>query len=153
MSEPIAVTSARRIHALQEVGQEMEWQIEKWGVQEHPSFKFQDVFGFLEEKAREAPRYSGMPMTDAAKWICDQRLSVDDCSWMDILGEEVLEARDEAVRGDLVKLREELIQVAAVALSWVGSIDRETNRCLECGLTEGQHKISCTTGYKEKHND
>ena len=41
--------------------------------------------------------------------------------WSDILAEEVAEAFAES---DPVRLREELIQVAAVAVNWVGSIDR-----------------------------
>lgn len=148
MSEPIQVTSARRIHALFEVGAEMERQIDKWGVQEHPSWKYADVF-----MLRNALGVTQtMPLTEHAKQVCDVRMNPlvgIDVSWQDILNEEFLEARDEAIKGDLISLREELIQVAAVALSWVGSIDRETNRCLECELTGGAHEDNCSLNHKE----
>lgn len=138
--DPRSVEGLRE-HALAEVGREMERQIEKWGVQEHPSYKHADVLALK----------SDYITTERAKALCDMRLNAGECSWQDILNEEVLEARDEAIAGDIVALREELIQIAAVALSWVGSIDREYDRCPECGLLEGQHKMSCDTGWSTRH--
>lgn len=44
--------------------------------------------------------------------------------WNTILVEEVGEAAKETYEGDTVKLREELIQVAAVAVAWIEAIDR-----------------------------
>jgi hypothetical protein len=144
MTESLSIVSTRRRHALEEVNDEMERQIDKWGVQEHESYSLPDVFAV--RRAMGDKEANKIPLTEHAKYICDLRLMEinGDCSWLDILNEEVLEARDEAIAGNSGPLREELIQVAAVALSWVGSIDRETHRCPQCGLTEGAHKMSCT---------
>lgn len=101
---------------LAQVGAEMSRQIAKWGVQNHPSYT---RYGFDDSTA---------PMHSANgqwfKFFCDRKAADGTLSWNDILMEEVFEALDEAKKGDLVKLREELIQVAAVACSWIESIDR-----------------------------
>lgn len=89
-----------------EVLQERDRQDEKWGVQNHP-----DGTG-SEEAQRQAEL--GKRATDAAA-------ERGDVTWLLILREEVLEAFAET---DLVKLRTELIQVAAVAQQWVEAIDR-----------------------------
>jgi len=106
---------------------EMESQVAKWGWQDHPSYKHTDVFGYMETFIKLGIPRLYRPATEVAKNLCDTRLSAEECSWLDILNEEVLEARDEAISGDDEALRKELIQVAAVALSWVMSIDRKAN--------------------------
>jgi hypothetical protein len=55
------------------------------------------------------------------KHQCKERAAHGEVTWLDILLEEVAEAFAES---DLVKLRTELIQVAAVAVRWVEAIDR-----------------------------
>lgn len=60
---------------------------------------------------------------EAYKTICRSNTPETD-NWRDILSEEVYEAYAES---DPRLLREELIQVAAVAFAWLGSIDRGTN--------------------------
>jgi hypothetical protein len=109
------------VEALALVHQEMKRQVAKWGEQSHPSYKHDDVIAVLEHHAQLDIAGS---ITEHAKEICDCRLGSSECSWQDILNEEVLEARDEAMYGDLTKLQEELIQIAAVALSWHNSITR-----------------------------
>lgn len=104
---------------LQEVGQEMTRQLEKWGVQDHPSYTPGDAIGDIVDARMYAP-----PAADFAKDVYERKAVAGLQSWNDILLEEVLEARDEADVGDMDKLREELIQVAAVACSWIESIDR-----------------------------
>lgn len=104
---------------LGKVGQEMQRQQDKWGEQNHPSWLLDDVFMICEEHGIELS-------TDMAKGLCDERLDASVCSWQDILNEEVLEARDEAINDNQEALKEELIQIAAVALSWVQSIERNT---------------------------
>ena len=52
--------------------------------------------------------------------------------WLAVLMEEVGEAAREVLRqrvvgdGDVRRLREELVQVAAVAVQWVEALDRES---------------------------
>ena len=115
MSNPIQEAAERRRKALQEVNSEMEHQISKWGIQTWPNYQREDVIAST----------GATGIVEVAKQIADDRMASRELSWLDIMCEEFLEAREEAVTGNLEALREELIQVAAVALSWVGSIDRE----------------------------
>lgn len=97
---------------LEEVFKEMEAQVNKWGEQNHFSYTYPDVTQLEEVTA------------DSAKMFCDSKMDIGSGSWTDIFLEEALEAVEEAKKGDLENLRMELIQVAAVATSWVMSIDR-----------------------------
>lgn len=98
-------------NALTEVADEMKRQLSKWGEQNHPSYTNGDAVG-------------GGVNADMAKLVCESKATHGRLSWNDIFLEEVFEARDEAIAGDLDKLRTELIQCAAVAVSWAESIDR-----------------------------
>jgi hypothetical protein len=101
-----AVTKA----VLLEVQHEREAQDEKWGPQNHPSF------GPL------APVVIG---ADTARALCETNHQYGIGSFADILLEEVAEAFEE--RTDEAKLREELVQVAAVAVNWIEAIDRRAS--------------------------
>jgi hypothetical protein len=77
-------------------------QIEKWGYQHHPD---------------------GTEASEAAGWqrewdksVCQEAAKYGGLTWRHILQEEVSEAFAEE---EWSKLREELIQVAAVCLSWL----------------------------------
>ncbi|MND31793.1 hypothetical protein D3C80_223530 [compost metagenome] len=98
---------------IDEVGAEMSRQVAKWGIQNHSSYTRSDVSSH------------GAPITaHLAKRICDLKSDAGVVSWTDIFLEEVMEAVEEAQNGDLEKLRTELVQCAAVAVSWAESIDR-----------------------------
>lgn len=91
---------------LDEVRDERAAQDEKWGKQNHPSgtgWKYQQLEAF------------------AARARCDDNAEMGTLTWFDILREEFWEA---AAEEDADRLREELIQVAAVAVAWVEAIDR-----------------------------
>lgn len=77
-----------------------------WGEQNHP-----DGTGELGSD-RQA---------NQARVTCDQQFEAGLGAWADILKEEVYEAIAES---DVVKLREELVQVAAVCMAWIEAIDR-----------------------------
>jgi hypothetical protein len=62
---------------------------------------------------------------DVAQFLCDRATEAGRLTWRDILREEVYEAFAES---DRTRLREELIQVAAVAVQWVEALDREGGR-------------------------
>jgi hypothetical protein len=81
-------------------------QDKRWGQQNHP-----DGTGLVNDARR----------ADRAKEYNDQRVADGDLTFRDILIEEIYEAFAET---DPVRLREELIQVAAVAVAWVEAIDR-----------------------------
>ena len=67
------------------------------------------------------PAYYGLPTEDDAKARCQGSFASGHGSWGDILVEEVAEAFSAP---SLPQLREELVQVAAVAASWIAAIDR-----------------------------
>ena len=81
-------------------------QDEKWGEQNHPSGTGQPGSEFVADKYRK---------------ICDLNTKNDMLTWQDILTEEAFEAFAE---DDPVKLKEELVQVIAVAVAWIESIER-----------------------------
>lgn len=92
-----------------EVFEERTRQDKKWGEQNHP-----DGTGSVFES--EASFFRG---------VCDSAHEKGQNNWLNILREEVYEAFAES---SVENLRKELIQVAAVAVSWVGSIDRRLRR-------------------------
>lgn len=100
--------------SLAEVAEEMERQVAKWGEQNHSDFTPDGLFDYPE----------AVVSADNAKLFCDSKAERGTVSWNDIFVEEVLETVEEAEQGNEAKLREELIQVAAVACSWVNAIDR-----------------------------
>lgn len=92
---------------LSDIEAERRAQDAKWGEQNHPD-------GTNEAYKKEA---------DEAKKNCAELVELGLLCWIDILIEEVAEACAEA---DPVKLRAELIQVAAVAANWAQAIDRRS---------------------------
>lgn len=85
---------------------EMERQLDKWGEQNHP-----DGTGEILDRW----------WADFARGRCEDAAAKGSVTWRLILEEEVAEAYAES---DPEKLREELIQVAGVALQWAAAIDR-----------------------------
>lgn len=96
----------------------------RWGVQDHP-----DVCPVLTGRPGGAtPQRIAedleIPGEDRAKYLCGIAARAGRTTWAVILVEELAEAVAAAARGDRAGLRAELIQVAAVAVAWVESIDR-----------------------------
>lgn len=90
-----------------EVIQERCAQESKWGEQNHP-----DGTG---------PTMTTLNRADTARRKCDYAHQHGVGTWRHALAEEYAEAM---VESDPIRLREELIQVAAVAVAWVEAIDR-----------------------------
>ena len=95
--------------ALALVADERHKQDEKWGEQNHP----------------DANPNANYPIGAAGhcKAVTDMRAQSGVVTWADILIEEVAEAVDEARAGNRQALRNELVQVAAVAVQWVEKLD------------------------------
>lgn len=93
-------------HVLVEVEGERLRQLFKWGVQNHPH----GSIGTSDDRAA----------ADRAKARCQANGPGED-NWRDILDEEVAEAY--AALTD-AELRAELVQVAAVCVAWIETIDR-----------------------------
>lgn len=91
---------------LADVGQERLRQEEKWGQQNHP-----DGTGDTGSHSRAA----------TAKAVCDAMAKSKKLTWAHILTEEFMEALAEK---EEVNLYTELVQVAAVAVSWAEHIKR-----------------------------
>jgi hypothetical protein len=98
-------SSAPRANVLRAVNAERDAQDRKWGNQNHPDGTSHE-YTWLADEARRA---------------CDQNHRDGRGTWAHILKEEFYEALAES---DPVKLRAELIQVAAVAVNWVEALDR-----------------------------
>lgn len=107
---------------LKEVQAERERQEAKWGEQNHANGTGPGQY-FL-GKGLSAPATFGY-LRDRATEIMDNHVDVGRLTYTDILLEEVFEAVTES---DPDKLREELVQVAAVAVAWVEKIDRDNVR-------------------------
>lgn len=91
---------------LAEVLREVERQEEKWGEQNHPDGTSKEQFEW---------------MANLAKLNCNDLHQKGKITWAAVLFEEFYEALAE---GAIDALRTELIQVAAVAVSWIKAIDR-----------------------------
>jgi hypothetical protein len=99
-----------------EISRECKRQDEKWGEQDHPM-----LYPEYLEQAREG--------AENAKRVCALNASIKKLSWYDILTEEILEAFSET---ELEKQREEMIQVAAVAVQII--------KCLNKRMEAGNEK-------------
>lgn len=117
-TQPADLKDDRTARVLAEVAAERVRQEAKWGEQNHPDgtgAAWEFCSGQHEGWAQEA--------ADDARRRCQE---ASERTWGDtyalILNEEVAEAFAEE---DPTKLREELLQVAAVAVAWVEKLDRE----------------------------
>lgn len=101
-----------------EVINERKKQESKWGEQNHPIL---DPILINRSAQRMCENYE-IPSENRAKQLCEIRHSRGCGTYMEILVEEVSEAA--SCGKDTKALREELIQVAAVAVAMVESLDR-----------------------------
>lgn len=100
----------RGYNVVEQVRTEVDRQLELWGEQHWP-----DGTAFPHAKT----------YADSARNRCNMAAVAGKVTWRDILDEEIAEAYAE---DDLEKLSRELVQVAAVAVSWVRDIkQRRTN--------------------------
>ena len=86
----------------------------KWGEQNHPMIHL-DEFS-------TADHY--VTFAQGERRYCDARFKEGTGSWELILNEEVAEAYEQAALGNKEELRKELIQVAAVVVAMIESLDR-----------------------------
>ena len=86
----------------------------KWGEQNHPMV-YKDHFTFPHDYVHHAK---------GERDYCDARFKEGTGSWELILNEEVAEAYEQAALGNDSKLREELIQVAAVVVAMIDCLER-----------------------------
>jgi hypothetical protein len=96
-------------------------QEEMWGQQNHP-----DLDPLLVDDCATPTQIAlwyHIPTAARAKMMCASLVEEKGLTWPDILIEEVSEAV-EAAGESPEALREELVQVAAVAVAWIEAIDR-----------------------------
>lgn len=99
-------------YVLREILAERQRQDQKWGEQNHPALGGIDPDHMRRVYAENADHYKGEN---------DQRVDTGKLGWDGILLEEVYEAFAEQ---DPRKIREEMIQVCAVACAVIESLDR-----------------------------
>lgn len=109
------------------VAAEMRRQRVKWGEQNHPDIHLPTIpHSPWSAHTRElhASLRVGVPTEQTAKVSYESAVKYGVLDWGLILVEEVAEAVAAAARGDTGALKTELVQVAAVCLSWVEAIGR-----------------------------
>lgn len=115
---PGRATARRILGVLDEVAAERQRQDARWGQQNHPSF-LGDHSGVGSWLLRSS--YYGVPTEWDAKRNTEDRFRKGIGTYGDIFIEEVAEAIGASSED---RLREELVQCAAVAVAWIEAIDR-----------------------------
>ena len=112
-------------------------QDKKWGKQDHPSF--------------DENEHYAIPKEVQAKAICEFAAEHGRVTWSHILSEEV----SEAVYAKTDEKRiEELIQVAAVAVAWVESLQRKEPESTEVTIKISREEVqSLSHMTNEEAND
>lgn len=108
---------------LREIFQEHENQINRWGLQNHPSV---DVILSTRKGGCSSERMCEeyeIPSEARAKFICETAARKKEITWSHIAVEELSEVI--SCENDISR-RDELIQLAAVIYSWIDSIDRNS---------------------------
>jgi len=123
MTEDMRNATAAEMVAV-EVALERRRQDAKWGEQNHADGTGREVPVLMEISGQSSlylDAQSGARLANLATSATNDAAASGAVTWRDILLEEVFEALAE---DDAVKLRTELIQVAAVAQQWAEAIDR-----------------------------
>lgn len=103
-----------------EINAERGRQDRKWGEQNHPNVD--PVLAARPATAQRIAEEHEIPTADRAKFLCRTAALRHQCSWTAIAVEELCEAVE--VHDNPERLREELIQLAAVIVQWIQAIDR-----------------------------
>lgn len=111
----------KAFRVLEEVFQERIKQHAKFGEQNCPSLDQSVLKGYRATTEKMAKAYS-IPEEEEAQKMVKDGVKFNCLTYADILIEEVCEVV--GCMHDEEKMREELIQVAAVAVQWIEAIDR-----------------------------
>lgn len=117
--DPEAITRG----VLAEIQAERERQDARWGVQDHPSVASELIEREGGVKPGRLCKEYGVPSPHMARAACEGEASAGEATFAGILVEEVAEAIGAAAESE-ARVREELVQVAAVAVAWIEAIDR-----------------------------
>lgn len=109
---------------LQAISEERIIQDAKWGEQNHPDGTGENLTFLWGPASANLDMRTGAELAAHFKAACDGQFDVNAGNWRGILLEEVFEALAES---DPVKLRTELLQVAAVVVAWVEAIHRRAS--------------------------
>lgn len=116
-------TTSEAGNVLSDIRIERARQDTKWGPQNHPDIDPTSVGAAFAGSRGRTTRHYDIPTAHQTQERCSERARTGQLSWTDILLEEVAEAV-EATAQSTGALREELVQVAAVAAAWIEAIDR-----------------------------
>jgi len=106
---------------LQLVNNEVVKQHEKWGVANQPSLDLTLLNRPNSCSPQRMCENYEIPSENRAKFLCELAFKSNTGTWAHIAVEELSEAISEF---DAEKRKQELIQLAAVCISWIDSIDR-----------------------------
>lgn len=112
MITPITAHIEATATVLADVAAERKRQDDKWGVQRHPLYIYDPEVELT--ASRECNR---------ARNECDRVARAGALTWSHILQEEHAEAIVEAFKGDRAALRKEMVQLAAVLIASIESLD------------------------------
>lgn len=117
LATPFEILSLNSTKISNEILEEVINQYNKWGIMNHPSIAntLNPVNG------PQISSYYEVPKEQRAKDLCEEAFASDNPSWGVIAVEELVES---LTAFDPEHRREELIQLAAVCISWIDSIDR-----------------------------
>lgn len=125
MPKPKTPEQIKTSEVLVELFNERQRQDKKWGQQNHPCLN-QDL---LNSKGGCVPlqmtMYYEIPSEKRAKLMCDSTFKNNKGTYAHIALEELSEAISAF---DVIKRREELVQLAAVTVAWIEKIDRDLNQ-------------------------
>lgn len=118
------IRNAENINVLNSIQHEVDAQFEKWGEQNHADFvpPGEEV---TETRENMLTRFAhDFRSADAARNAVERLAAHGMLTYAAIFREEAAEAIEEAANGDEDKLVTELVQTAAVIVSWIGAIRR-----------------------------
>lgn len=115
-----ATESSPRGRVFGDISAERERQDAKWGpVRKQPNV--QPVLAARGADHQRIAEHHEIPTADRAKQLCRMAAERGECSFTDIVVEELCEAVE--VHDDPVRLREELVQTAASVVKWIEALD------------------------------
>lgn len=117
LATPFEILSINTNKISREILDEVINQYNKWGIMNHPS-----VAPTLNPKnGQQLSEYYEIPTETQARNLCEEAFISNNGSWSVIAVEELVESINAS---HPQHRREELIQLAAVCISWIDSIDR-----------------------------
>lgn len=122
-----------------EISEEIQNQLDKWGVQNHPSLNN----SLLNQHPDHMTFAYEIPNASRVKSKVDFEAKEGTLTYAHIALEEFVEVVSEF---DPVKRRQELVQLAAVCVSWISSMDRNEMPFIDGKMCKGDKSLGTACG-------